>query len=575
MTSLVRLDSKDPSQSRPGAASGDTRRRSARRWSTVAWAILVIGFVASLAVAHVWRAQANLEGQRSFDAEATEVGSTVATALLRTNDLAISARAFLLSQPNLGNRKLSTWWGNMAAKSRFGGVVGFGYIEVVPAAGLPRFAAQLSKDPIPGDANTGPTSHIVEPRRSYYCLARLGVASPLNATLLTPGTDFCSIPGFDAIQAARDSGQLMALTLAGRIVVLFSPVYKGGGIPPTVAMRRNRISGVIAELVNVQSILGQALAGHHDLQVGVAARDFIPITSAPTGIAAHFAMRLGSLSPVASIGSVHGPAFRKTVIANADGQWAVTISKSRDNTFLTPGLQALIILAGGWIVSALAFLLVHTLSTSRARALRVVEERTQQLRHQALHDSLTGLPNRKLLIERAEHLLEDAQTEGRKVAALFVDIDDFKSVNDTLGHLAGDELLRDAARRIVTALRVGDTVGRMGGDEFVVLAAGRPADGGPERLAMRLLDAMSEPFTVAAANDVRLSVSLSVGIAMGPHKNAEQMLGDADVALYRAKTAGKNRYVVFSPEMRGIVEDGLFAAKKAVRDRKPAGRQIA
>jgi diguanylate cyclase (GGDEF)-like protein len=546
-----------------GAGAPSRAARSAR-WRVIAGVILLAGIAASIVAAFVWRAQVNLEANRSFDLEASEVGSTVTTALLRMNDLAVSARALLVSQPALGNRELANWWINMGARSRYSGVVGFGYIAFVPAARLAAVTAQVRRDPIPGVAAASATpSASSAPRKPYYCLARLGVASPLTNTLLSPGIDFCSIPGFDALQAARDSGRLNALTLGGRIVVLFSPVYKGGIDPPTVSLRRDRIAGVVAELVDVQSILGQALAGHRDLQIGVAQRDFVPLPAASSGIAGRFAMRVGALSPLASVGSVHGEVFRRTVVVDADGRWVVSISRSRANGFLTPDLQALIMLVGGVLVSGLAFLLVQTLSTSRARALRTVEERTRQLRHQALHDSLTGLPNRQLLTERAELLLDRGRREGAQVAALFMDIDDFKGVNDNLGHLAGDQLLREVARRIVKTLRETDSVGRMGGDEFVILAGGRPTDAGPERLAERLLESMREPFAIAGTRGALLSVCASIGIAVGDRRDSEEMLGDADIALYRAKTAGKNQYVVFAPEMRGRVDDRLVFAKGA------------
>jgi diguanylate cyclase (GGDEF)-like protein len=182
----------------------------------------------------------------------------------------------------------------------------------------------------------------------------------------------------------------------------------------------------------------------------------------------------------------------------------------------------------------------RTLSTSRARALRTVEQRTQQLRHQALHDSLTGLPNRQLVTERAEQLLESGHQEGIQVAALSIDLDGFKSVNDTLGHLAGDGPPCEVARRIVNVLRSADMVGRIGGDEFVVLAGGRPADGGPERIAKRLLAAMREPFIVADPDGVLVSLTASVGVAVGERRGAEELIGDADIPLYRTKTAGRN-----------------------------------
>ena len=119
------------------------------------------------------------------------------------------------------------------------------------------------------------------------------------------------------------------------------------------------------------------------------------------------------------------------------------------------------------VVGVLAFLLVQVLARGRARALRMVEEKTGQLRHQALHDALTNLPNRALIMDRAEQMLVHARRDGTEVSAMFIDLDGFKGVNDTFGHPVGDELLRVVAARISNVLRDTDTIGRLGGDEFV------------------------------------------------------------------------------------------------------------
>jgi diguanylate cyclase (GGDEF)-like protein len=191
-----------------------------------------------------------------------------------------------------------------------------------------------------------------------------------------------------------------------------------------------------------------------------------------------------------------------------------------------------------------------------------------QIRHQAMHDALTGLPNRALILDRAEDMLRRSRRDHRPVAALFIDLDNFKDVNDTLGHAIGDELLRAVAARLATVLRdsdvvgrlAGDTVGRLGGDEFVVLAEGASLVGGPELIAARVQDALCEPFRLATHGGIRLSVSASIGIATGNAASAGDLLRDADIALYRAKAAGKCCYVLFEPEMQIQLLDRLGTA---------------
>jgi diguanylate cyclase (GGDEF)-like protein len=193
--------------------------------------------------------------------------------------------------------------------------------------------------------------------------------------------------------------------------------------------------------------------------------------------------------------------------------------------------------------------LILVLGMGRALARRLVSERTDELRHQALHDSLTNLPNRVLILDRIEQLLVRNRRNGTSGAALYIDIDDFKNVNDTLGHEAGDRLLVAVAARLTTALRDADTIGRMGGDEFVVLIDGASLDIAPEFVAQRLLTVMHQPFELDGAM-TPLAVTVSIGTAIGDRPNGGELLRDADVALYQAKAAGKNRYEIFFPEMQ-------------------------
>src|ERR1019366_9162393 len=122
-----------------------------------------------------------------------------------------------------------------------------------------------------------------------------------------------------------------------------------------------------------------------------------------------------------------------------------------------------------------------------------------RLAHAALHDSLTGLPNRALILNRAEQMLARSRRQYAPVAALFLDLDDFKDINDTLGHEAGDQLLTAVADRMASALRPGDTVGRLGGDEFVVLLEGASLAAGSGVVAQRISDVLAAPFEIPAS----------------------------------------------------------------------------
>jgi diguanylate cyclase (GGDEF)-like protein len=190
----------------------------------------------------------------------------------------------------------------------------------------------------------------------------------------------------------------------------------------------------------------------------------------------------------------------------------------------------------------------------RWRAHEELTRRQEELAFLATHDALTGLPNRTLILDRVEQMLVRSRRSQAPVAALFIDLDNFKGINDTLGHGAGDELLRTVAARLQGVVRDIDALGRLGGDEFVVVAEGMSLDAGPELIAERLLDALKQPFELQGSDSNRLLVTASVGIAAGDRASAEELLRDADIAMYRAKWSGKNRYVVFEEGMQDAVQ---------------------
>ncbi|MFB7476209.1 putative bifunctional diguanylate cyclase/phosphodiesterase [Kitasatospora sp. NPDC056184] len=188
--------------------------------------------------------------------------------------------------------------------------------------------------------------------------------------------------------------------------------------------------------------------------------------------------------------------------------------------------------------------------------LRDVTEQRQmerELTHRAFHDSLTGLANRVLFLDRVGHALSRSERSGAVTGVLFIDLDDFKVVNDTQGHAVGDELLVAVSLRISTALRASDTAARLGGDEFAVLVedALEPADVGT--IAQSLLTAFAEPFKLRAG---AVRVSASVGVATTEDSvDATELLSHADLALYSAKAAGKRQWCLYQPALQA----GLMA----------------
>ncbi len=182
------------------------------------------------------------------------------------------------------------------------------------------------------------------------------------------------------------------------------------------------------------------------------------------------------------------------------------------------------------------------------RSMEEQQRSQRELQHRALHDSLTGLPNRELLLDRLDQALARSRRDGRSVAVLFMDIDHFKLVNDSLGHAVGDELLVVIAELLVQHLREVDTAGRLGGDEFVLVLEELTGPAEAIAVAERLLIATRQAITVGGE---LVRTSLSVGIAVASSRStSSEMLAEADAALYRAKAAGRGRWEVFDTEMR-------------------------
>jgi diguanylate cyclase (GGDEF)-like protein len=187
-------------------------------------------------------------------------------------------------------------------------------------------------------------------------------------------------------------------------------------------------------------------------------------------------------------------------------------------------------------------------------SLALAAARTGDTLRQALTDPLTGLANRVLFLDRLDHALARAARSGATVGVLFVDLDRFKMVNDSLGHSAGDQLLVAAAGRIRSCLRRADTAARLGGDEFALLLEDASDEADAAHAAERVIEALRAPFTI---NEREIFVSASVGIALGTVEEPETVLRNADVAMYRAKSRGKDRYELFAPEMQAEVVDRL------------------
>jgi diguanylate cyclase (GGDEF)-like protein len=371
--------------------------------------------------------------------------------------------------------------------------------------------------------------------RPFYCFTVIGLDR--NAKIgLPPGFDLCAGERGQALLATRTSGQAEFVPLTtGKVtsLSLAAPIYRGGSTPPTIAGRRDAFIGWVDMSIVPGIVLEAALEGH-------------------TNTAGAFRYGTGASAIVFRGGSA--PKSAKTTTISLGDNWTVEISGPVNSGNLGADANALAILIGGITLSILLGMVIYLLGTGRARAIALVGERTDELQFLALHDPLTGLPNRALILDRMGQMLSRARRNRLQCAAMFIDLDNFKDINDTLGHHAGDELLIAVGKRLAATLRDGDTVGRLGGDEFIVLVDGASLIAGVSIVADRILDVLALPFDIRAS-ERPLSVSASIGVARGNAVTPDELLRDADTALYRAKVAGKGRVVVFAPAMQVEAQD--------------------
>jgi diguanylate cyclase (GGDEF)-like protein len=492
----------------------------------VLWAgagcLLVVGGVAvsGLAATGVARSSADHSVQ-VFAQSSSEVASTLQLEIERENDLAVNAIGFITENPGASNTEFSSWINSVRVLDRYPQLSSAGLAVIVTHADLPAHIERVLADP-PFGQNTNGVFEVLPPGdRPFYCLLDLAISrSPEGASPID--IDFC-VPGDPSILAARDSGKSSYIPFdVGelRLLVVRAPVYRDGVVPATVEARREQFIGWFGSATVPQLFLDRALQGHPDMTVS---------------------MRFDNGTSTAEFTAGDVENAGHSVAIDLHNGWTVHTFGTVASASVWANDSALALLIAGVAVSLLLGALVLVL--------RVVTERTGELRHQALHDALTGLPNRALITDRVEQLLTRNRRHGTTGAVLFIDLDDFKNVNDSLGHQVGDQLLVAVAARLTTTLRDVDTIGRMGGDEFVVLIDEARFDFAPELVAERLLEVMRQAFILDGAA-MPLIVNTSIGIAVGDRPTVGELLRDADVALYEAKAKGKNCHATFNSKMQ-------------------------
>jgi diguanylate cyclase (GGDEF)-like protein len=521
-------------------------------------ALLVLAGVLASVLGAREMARSNADKARlAFNLTSAEIASTLKLAIQHEEDLVVGASAFVTGNPNASPADFDRWTESVHALQRYPELQNIGLVAFIPASRLAAFEARMAATPIrplgPQSAGSHQRLQVLPAgERPYYCLAEAGLARSA-ANYLPVGLDYCALaPTMIKARELGLAGYAPIVDGSGTSLGVETPVFRGGPVPATEAARRRAFVGWLGETLTPNVVLEQALEGHPNIAVifGYNSRF------------SHVTFTRGTAPPGAQHTTIHLQVGREAGLGDSREGWTVQSFGAGLGGGVFDSWSSRTLLIGGGLLSVVVGLLVLVLGTGRRRALSLVREKTRELSqknrelsHQASHDGLTGLPNRALVLDRAKQMLARAAREpSAAVGALFVDVDGFKHVNDNFGHAAGDQLLRIVGERLQGAAREQDTVGRLGGDEFVVLVELTDDEPTLDRLASRLTKALRKPVELADGREIS-SVTASIGVAFGQHATPDDLLRDADLALYAAKAAGRDRYALFEADMDGGVED--------------------
>ncbi len=514
-----------------GAANGSSRappdakkvRLSGRvRSALIGGLIVVVGVTGSAFLASAWRSSSQRANKKSFQSTVADLSNTLDAKLQTKIELTRAMRSIATMEPNAGEERFLQWYRQLQHGAPASPDLTAVFIQAVPAAELPAFRAQAEADPAFSKLLHGSFQIFPSGRRPFYCLTRATVGNPGGKTVYPPLLDYCApvLPGIGKspyaalIRMERTTGAFIVTPLPGlgvaSLVGISEAVYRSDAPLATVPERRAAFRGIIGTSFAGTALLDPLLARHTLLTLALYHRN----SGDPLELIGRAGAHPQGRSPVYS-----------ERLSLGEG-WLVQVSGTADSP-LAADTQGAIALVFGLFVTLLIFLLWRVLARSRQRAWGLVGEKTDELEYRALHDPLTDLPNRILVLDRAEQILARGRRQDVPVTALFVDIDGFKQINDRHGHHAGDEVLRQVGARLKTVLRDNDTVGRLGGDEFVMLIDSLGLEAAPELVAERILDVLRQPIRLPQSGH-------STALRDGEHRHR-----DRTARLGRGPDAGR------------------------------------
>ncbi len=522
------------------------------RTALVGALIIVVGAGASMLLARQWRSSALDTNRSSFQSTVRDLDNTLQSKLGADVRLTRTMRAIATLEPHASETRYLRWYRELQRGGANPSDVSAVLIEPIPAAGLAAFRRRSEGDAAFRWRLGGPFQILPPGKRPVYCVITAIVGVPARSSLFPGLEDYCApviseigrAPIEPLIRTARDTGAFTVTSVPGfgsrSIVAIGVAVYRFGAPLKGVRERRAAATGSISTTFDSGELIRSVLADHPSLTLALYHRN--------RGGAPELVGRAG----VHAKGHSADYSRRRYL---GEG-WATVASGSPDHP-LAADTQGILALLLGLLITLLVFLIYRVLSGSRRHAWGLVNEKTGELAYRALHDRLTDLPNRTLVLDRTEQVMARARLLGKTVTALFVDIDDFKQINDRLGRAAGDEVLRQVGTRLRTVLRENDTIGRLGGDHFVMIVDSTGLDAAAELVAERILDVLRQPIELPDPADPPLSMTVSIGVATGLPASAENLMQDADLALDKAKASGKDSFALFESAMHVAAQDRI------------------
>jgi diguanylate cyclase (GGDEF)-like protein len=512
-----------------------------------AFCLLGVGISLSVLAGLLWRTSAREDERASFHEGVFDVAATLGSELRRDSDFIATVRGLVEMQPHLNEAGFSRWYAALEGGQRQIGSLATGIVSLVHAHELTAFQRSRLSDPTFMRFSGGTDEIVPSGRRPSYCLLSAGVSQLGANALIEAAThaDWCSsaLPGAaKELREETDTGALVVAPPALGTVFVGTAVYRAGAATATLAQRRAAVSAWVWSSLDAPAAMLAALKGHLGLMLALYHHN-------PDTTAAQLIGRAGA--------ERRDGGFAERLALPDGGGWFLQAAGVGLPTGRSADVQGLLAFGAGAVISVLLFALALVLLRERRAALALAERRSGELHHQAMHDSLTGLPNRVLALDRAEQMLARSRRDGTPVAALCIDLDRFKQINDTFGHTVGDVVLRTVAERLQSALRDADSTARLGGDEFLVLVQAAYLDAGPELVAERLLEVLRVPYEISSESGRQLTLSASIGIAVGPCEDAEELLRDAEVAMTEAKATGGAHHVLFESRMHTAIQDRM------------------